>query len=278
MALLKKTVLTLLTFGITGMAFAAEYPTPPDLSSEMPVFYQPATIKHGFYVGLGVGALELHNEMTLSMDDIVGGSTLVNTSGSTTENNVGVNGILDLGYSWTFPNRLFFGIEGFGNLTSAETSQSITKTQSVANTTGTISGTDDFKWQDVYGARVLPGFQVTTHSVLYGIVGYARADAALSNASNTSNVTNSSTGQSETISADGNLKNTYNFNGYQLGLGTMIDLVPNLALRADFIYSGYTSQTLGSNSEAFENGTTSTSISAAPYTLEGDLSLVYMFG
>ena len=276
--MLKKTALTLLTFGITGIACAAEYPIPPDLPSEVPVFYQPPTVKHGFYVGLGIGALDLSNKMTLSVDDIVNGNTVLDSSASTSNNNIGVNGILDLGYSWRFTNKLFFGIEGFGNLTSAETSQSVSKTQTAGNYTGTISGTDDFKWKDVYGARVLPGIQVSSHSVLYGIVGYARANAELANSSNTSNVTDTATGASQNLSTNGNLQNTYNFNGYQLGLGTMIDLVPNLALRADFIYSGYSSQTLGTHTESFENGTASTSISAAPYTMEGDLSLVYMFG
>jgi opacity protein-like surface antigen len=201
------------------------------------------------------------------------------TTQTNSENNVGVNGVLDLGYSWTFPTRLFFGVEGFGTLSSAKNSQSLNKTQTTGNYTVAVDDNVDFKWQDTYGARILPGFQVTSRSVLYGIVGYSRGNAELSNSSNNATVTNNSTATSEIITgAHSGSSDTYGFNGYQLGVGTMIDLVGNLSLRADVIYSGYSSETLYSTTTAFENGSATGTLSAEPYTIEGDLSLVYLFG
>ncbi len=279
---LKKTALTLLTFGIISTACAADYPIPPDLPSEGPVFYEPATIKHGVYIGLGVGALDFNNTMDYSASGVAA-NTPFNISQSTSNNNVGVTGVLDLGYYWAFPNRLFFGVEGFGNLNNAKVSQSASNSKTTANgdITANLSISDDFKWEGVYGARVLPGIQVTSHSTLYGIVGYARGAASLSTPTNSSTVTDNNTGTVTTINLNENsgLFTNYSFNGYQLGLGTMIDLVPHLALRADVIYSGYSSQTLGTKTTTFsDGGTATTSLSAQPYTVEGDLSLVYMFG
>jgi opacity protein-like surface antigen len=271
---LKNAALALLTIGFSCTAFAAAYPLPPDVPYGEPVFTVPPVTKHGVYVGLGVGALDFNNKMTGTVDYA---STSVSQTNS--ENNVGVNGVLDLGYSWTFPSRLFFGIEGFGNLTSAKNSQSLNKTETSGNYTTTIDDTVDFKWQTAYGARVLPGFQVNSRSVLYGIVGYTRGNAELTNSSNNSTITNNTTATSEIVNGSrSGTSNTYGFNGYQLGVGTMIDLVGNLSLRADVIYSGYSSETLSSNTNAYENGSVTTSLSAEPYTLEGDLSLVYMFG
>lgn len=266
--------MALLTIGFSSTALAAAYPLPPDLPSEEPVFTQPLETKEGFYVGLGVGALDFDNKMTGTID-----YSTTSTSQTNSENNVGVNGVLDLGYSWTFPNRLFFGIEGFGTLTSAKNSQSLDKTQTSGNYTLTIDDTVDFKWQDTYGARVLPGFQVNSRSVLYGIVGYTRGNAELSNSSNNSTITNNSTATSEIVTGTrSGASDTYGFNGYQLGVGTMIDLIGNLSLRADVIYSGYSSETLYSTTTPFENGSVTSSLSAQPYTIEGDLSLVYLFG
>ncbi len=274
MITLKNAALALLTIGLSCTALAAEYPIPPDLPSEEPIFMEPPVTKHGMYVGLGIGALYFDNKMTGSVD-----YASTNTSQTNTADNVGVNGILDLGYSWTFPSRLFFGIEGFGNLTSAKNSQTLSKTQTVGNYTTTIDDTVDFKWQAAYGARILPGFQVSSKSVLYGIVGYTRGNAELTNSSNNSTITNNATATSEIVTGPrSGASSNYGFNGYQLGVGTMIDLVGNLSLRADVIYSGYSSQTLYSATTAYENGSVTTSLSAEPYTIEGDLSLVYLFG
>lgn len=274
MTTLRNAALTLLTIGFSCTAFAAEYPIPPDVPYGEPVFTVPPVTKHGVYVGLGIGAIDFDNKMTGTLD-----YSTTSTSQTNSESNVGVNGVLDLGYSWTFPSRLFFGIEGFGTLTSAKNSQSINETQTTGNYTTSVDDTVDFKWQGTYGARVLPGFQVSPRSVLYGIVGYTRGNAELSNSSNNSTITNNTTATSEIIDGPrSGASSTYGFNGYQLGVGTMIDLIGNLSLRADVIYSGYSSETLYSNTTAFENGSVSTSLSAEPYTIEGDLSLVYLFG
>lgn len=281
MTKLKKTALTVLVLGMTSIANAAEYPTPPDLPyGEGPQFYDvPNYERHGLYVGLGGGIIDFNNKMTVSADGTVDGTAFNDSTSPTSNNAAGALGTLILGYSWTLPSRFFFGIEGFGDITSAEISQTNTANNTTGPISTTLTGTTDLQWQYVYGARVLPGFQVSPKFTLYGIVGYARGVANLTNAETRTTI-DSATGGSVTVdtSSDSGIFSAHDYNGYQLGVGSMFNLSSHLALRGDIIYTGYGSQTLGSDTHTFVGGNETTSLDASPYTVEADLSLVLMFG
>lgn len=134
---------------------------------------------NGFYAGGGIGMLNLNNKTTLTQQEQAYGGGYGDVPAmrttTTTDNGskLGVNGTLMAGYAWTFPNRLFTAVEAFGNYTSAKISEN--------TTTSTLATASSLRLTYVYGARVLPGFQVTPDSVAYGILGVARVSISLAN-------------------------------------------------------------------------------------------------
>lgn len=115
----------------------------------------------------------------------------------------------------------------------------------------------------------MPGYQYSSTTVLYGIVGFARAHAV---SSTYASITG---GDPESAGAS----NSANFNGYQLGFGSMLNLSEHLSLRADMIFTMYGTQTLANQTITSSDGTNiQVETTAKPSTLEGDISLVYMFG
>lgn len=256
----KKTALALIALSIGSIANADQYGPP--------TFDTTPTTKNGFYVGIGAGAMDL-------ITDYSGAGTTVTTNRgatrthSTSENTgkLGADATMEVGYAWYFPNRFFFGTEVFGDITSVTTSTSSTGTTTIAGQaeTATVDGQLQLKY--TYGLRILPGYQLTKDAVAYGIIGYSAAD--------TDYTTNASvSGASSGSLPEGSLTKT--FSGYQVGLGSMINVTENVAIRGDMIYSGYTSETFtktGSNA----NGSATTSIDVKPSTLEANVGVVYMF-
>lgn len=271
--------LALCVLGLTAAGAAnASYPTyivPVENSTTtLSVPQQADTSRGGLYVGIGGGALYFNNEVTVSGDGTLDGTTTSNSYTPTSGNNTAINGVLTLGYAWAFQNRLFFGIEGFGNITNAEVEQSATSTKN--NTT--VSTDIDMTWNNAYGARILPGFQVSPNYTIYGIFGYSRGNASLSDPTSTTTINRGGESISVTSTKDTGFGTDYGFNGYQLGLGSMYYLNQHVALRADVIYTGYEDQTLSDQTQTFPDGSSvETSTSVKPYTVEGDLSIVFLF-
>lgn len=241
------------------------------LVSVMAMMASSAAFANGFYAGAGVGAMDFNNKETASGTftrngtlPISGGGTATNNAGS-----VGLNTELLAGYAWSFPNKLFVGLEAFGNYTTAKINGSGDTDVAIASAGISGEGTAEMKINYVYGVRVLPGFQVTPETVAYGILGYARANTRVTS-SNT--ITSAALGSSSDSNSD-----YYNFNGVQLGLGSMTEVAKNVSIRGDVIYTGYKSRTQeGSVTDA--NGTASGSVKMEMSTLEGNVGLVYKFG
>jgi len=212
---------------------------------------------NGFYVGGGVGGSELNNEYTYSTN----GKFFLNYQYSdTTESNtaVGINGTLLAGYAWESPSSYFIGLEVFDNKSSTKVTNKGTGLVTTEGSSSVATNPEiSLKINNVYGIRALPGMHFTPDTVGYGIVGLTRGDMTL---------TGSNDGESGS--------NSYNLQGYQLGVGAMTNLSPHMALRADVIYTGYESKTIYSYSNPYWTG----NVKVQPSTLEANLVAVYKFG
>lgn len=201
-----------------------------------------AALANGFYAGAGVGTLNL-DAKTIATS----ASGTVNTKDTGA---LGVNGVLMGGYEFDFANRMVLGLEAFGNYTSAKANNDTTVLNGAATTSS-------LRLQYVYGARVLPGFQVTDSTSFHGILGVARGHFV-------------SSGSADANASTTNGSSHVSLNGYQLGLGATTDVCKNIAVRSDLIYTGYQSKT-------FENGTGAT-YKIEPSTVEFNVAAVYKFG
>ncbi len=271
---LKNTVLALLALNVSGVASAQVYVPPPELPPP-PVEVQTQPTKKAFYFGLGAGVIDLNTSMTTT-----GSVSLINDLGmqsidSTADGSgTGVNGTGIVGFSFTTPNRFFMGMEGFYDLMSVSTNTSTTTSNTLGNTTGSVTGEPDTKMDYAYGFRVLPGYQATQSTVIYGIVGYSLAHAT-TGVTLSGEATNSNT--AETASNSVTKDKGVNYTGYQVGIGSMIDVASHVALRGDFIYSGYGSETIKTGSQTSEAGTAEATLSSQPSTLEADVALIVKF-
>lgn len=207
----------------------------------------------GFYAGGGIGVLDLNNKSTANVTTKSSGAvtTATNNSGK-----MGVNGALLAGYGWSLPNRLYVGVEAFTNYTSAKISSNSTSSASTV--------VNSLRATYVYGARVLPGYQTTPSTVVYGILGVARGKFKT-----TGTVTTNKGVVTDTGAGDQN----FSLNGYQLGLGSMTEVAKNVALRGDVIYTTYQNKTFNTSTS-----TTTTSYRVMPCTLEANAAVVYTFG
>ena len=244
--------------------------------------------KNHFYVGAGAGGIGVSNIWTnhASTDfahpenDPDPTYTIdFNNTMTIDAGNIGWNSTFFAGYAWYLPKRTFLGVEVFDNITN--TAASTDEQPSTVYTDNGDAGSFardlsvSLTLQNVYGVRALPGFQVTQDTVVYGIIGWARAHAT----------TNASYSLNASIDADkvqlpgSSIDGEYNFNGYQLGLGSMINLTEHLALRSDLIYTAYNTVTLNGGVDVDPDGSTNTmKITSDLTTIEADISLVYMFG
>lgn len=273
---LKNTVLAVLALGVLSVSSAATY-VPSPASQPQP------TPMHGFYIGAGLGGIAFTTETNMQQDSATGsGSIDVSNTLNTSSNdgNIGLNSVLYVGYNWTFANKLFLGTEVFGNVFNTGSSTTSAGTTDVALAVGDVSlaagaditQTSHLTYNNAYGIRALPGYRVSQDAVIYGIVGYSRAHAR-----NTGFLEVTTETDITTPTFSNSFDDVFNFNGYQLGLGSMINLNEHVAVRGDLIYTGYGKETLWSST--FSDGTSSEnlSITAEPSSLEADVSVVYMF-
>lgn len=250
------------------------------LVSALALMASGAALANGFYVGGGLGAMDFNNKNTAtgsfsSNEDFL----TANGSASSDAGSVGLNTTLLAGYAWNFPNKLFVGLEAFGDYTTAKVKADTNFTAATQMPTGLLgmsassldmsaAATTEMKINYVYGVRVLPGYLVTADTVAYGILGYARANTRL-----TSTSTVDMLGSTGTTSAS----DYYNFDGMQLGFGSMTEIAKNVSLRGDVIYTAYKSKTI-EDTITTGAGTATGSMKMQMSTLEGNVALVYKFG
>lgn len=196
----------------------------------------------GIYVGAGAGVMQLKSAYDYSSSE-TGAPTYNNNF---TGRGTSLNGTVLLGYAWDHPNDYFIGLETYSNVSDAQA-------------TGTLANGAQLhlKLQNAYGIRVLPGYYFTPDTVGYGIIGLARGNFKLSD--------------------DYGDSDSEYLNGYQVGVGSMTKLTPNVGLRGDVIYTSYNKM---KESESASDGefTASESLSAKPTTLEANVDLIYSFG
>ena len=271
---LKKAALAVLALSVAGVASAAMYAPPPAAEA------QETTAKHGFYVGVGVGALAAADSLsasgTATSSGILGG-----TAEGSANNDLGgisVNSYVLGGYSWVFPNKLFLGAEVFGSLTNASGSASastVSASDSGFHSTGVANGGLTFTEEGGYGVRALPGYQVSPDAVVYAIAGWSNMTANIGvNGSATTTVADVDAAD---VAISGSSSDSYNFNGYQLGLGSMINVTSNIAVRGDLIWSSYGSKNVAGGAVTAEDTTAQGTVSVDPSSLEANVGVVYTF-
>lgn len=275
---LKKTALAILALGVSGLASAGMYVPPPADTAPEPM------MKNGFYAGIGLGAIGYKSTVAEQgsaagvIDDAIFVTGDGAASASQTGGNIGLNSELFVGYAWHLPKNMFLGTEIFGNLMNTPVNANVDAGAgtTVLGATATATANTDLTLQSAYGIRALPGYQVTNNAVVYGIAGWVGSRVKGSTYGST---TFGADGSSDTLS--GSSEETYNYYGYQLGLGSMINVTEHILVRGDMIYSGYGKHNIASGSTtATTDGATATaqgSVSADPSSLEADVSLVYMF-
>ena len=108
-----------------------------------------------------------------------------------------------------------------------------------------------------WGVRALPGYQFNQFIEGHFIVGYVRGHFSAKDGG-----------------VYGTLSETFNANGFQLGLGSTIYCVPCFSIRLDGIYSRYQSRDLDgiSTTPSIAN-----SYSFRPQSFDGTVSLIYNF-
>ena len=217
---------------------------------------------NGFYVGAGLGVINQSNKSTntiLQLSEDIDGAYLPYST-SQTNSALGINGTLLGGYSWLFANHFVIALEAFVNSSNAKVDYE--------QTTHVLNVTSDFSLSSTYGLRLLPGYQVTPETKVYGIVGYARASGSLDNNAD--------------ATVNGGVvpftnKQDYQFNGYQLGFGSETQLSEHFSLRGDVIYTGYDSQSVDAQYTFLDSSMSATN-TVQPSSLEANVILVYQFG
>lgn len=230
-------------------------------------------------MGAGLGAIGFFNNWNSNYDATNGDFPIATNDSSDQTGNANINGTVFAGYAWYLPKSTFLGVEVFDNITNA--SSNLTNTVTTAPPPGltqqnmltipagmTLDGSSSLTLENVYGVRALPGYQINQNAVLYGIVGFARAHAT-----STANASLSEPSEQSTSASDSS-----NFNGYQLGLGSQLNLNDHLAIRTDIIFTLYGTQTLANQTVSADGTDLHVETTAKPSTLEGNISLVYMFG
>lgn len=166
-----------------------------------------------------------------------------NDTGDTNYSALGVLGGLFGGYAYHFDNRFNLGGEIFGDARSAK-----------YKNTNNYATPYRAQLRYSYGLRIMPGYQVNPRTSLYALLGYVRGNFK-------------STWSAVTID-----ENISNLNGFQVGVGSKLNLTTHFGLRGDVIYSQYQNKTftLGgpTNYYPFKNSVS---------TLDGIVSLVYSF-
>jgi opacity protein-like surface antigen len=274
----KKAALAVLALSVSGLASAGMYAVPP--------VEQEPVLKDGFYAGIGLGGINFSSTIDSQSSNVIaiaGREFSDAQSSSYTNGNIGLNSTIFGGYAWHLPKRIFLGAEIFGNLTNTVISGSATDTNAQTADLGvditgtTVSNSADLTLKTAYGIRALPGYQVSSNAVIYLIGGWISSQAKGSSTIETFDASIEGSEGEGALLTQTNSAN-YDLYGYQVGLGSMINLTEHVLVRGDLIYSGYNDVTLVSGS-AEEPGLYAAqgSVTADPSTLEADVSLVYLF-
>ncbi|PJD91324.1 MAG: hypothetical protein CK424_07300 [Legionella sp.] len=258
----QKIAILLMSWGFSCFCYSANTETYAVSS----VIEKDVVKKNGLYVGVGLGGVGLQQNSNGNLSSSSGG-LIAQKSESLHTGGAGLNSTLQVGYGWYLPNRLFLGAEIFGNLTN--TSSFISATEVINQNRLSYSTTSTL--QSMYGIRALPGYQVISQAAVYGIVGYVRSHLKNSNGNGLiSNGTFSINFPSSSSSL--------NLNGYQLGVGSLIDITEHLSLRGDVIYAGYQNRNEGPVTVISPDGQTRSAYAGySQHTVEGDIGLVYKF-
>jgi opacity protein-like surface antigen len=164
------------------------------------------------YVGLRIGA---NSGGSWNLTNPMGKTSYFGISGESA-------GILG-GYSQNFGEKFSLGAEGF-------LEDSVVRTAN--KSTDAVGTTVKMRMTYSYGASVIPGYQIATDTVLFVRAGLVRTHFALTQAVPASS---SSSTAANTVT------------GGQAGLGLALSLSKILALRGEYIYSGYQSFTAYGN-------------------------------
>ncbi len=195
-----------------------------------------ATRYNNFYIGADVGIASLvDNESTNTPQD----SHRLSATGA-------VGGGF-IGYDFTLREQLKLGLEGFINATDLNLSDN-----------QNYAPTSSYKVSMSYSAgfRLIPGYELTPDTIGELILGYAYGKFNVSDNGNY-----------------GIINTHFSKSGFQYGLGLKTFIYKNFSVRADVLYTTYSSQTS-------DGVTTSTPASTQVYknnlsTLEGNLALIY---
>ncbi|MCD6047282.1 MAG: hypothetical protein K0S08_929 [Gammaproteobacteria bacterium] len=187
-----------------------------------------SALASGFYAGAGIGADNVNNKADIT------------NNGSVNYGATGVLGGLFAGYQYNFANSFNLGAEAFANATSTN----MTDNSYEPNGDSAVK----FKQTYSYGARILPGYNITPYIEAHAIAGFVR-------------------GHFQTT-LDSSQK--YNANGFQAGLGASAMATKTIAIRGDLIYSGYKSHTTTDvDGDTFQSKV---------HTVDAILSAMYKFG
>lgn len=240
--------------------------------------------KNGFYVGAGLGALNMSSTWnnTAGTDFSFGnahdyGVNFQNTL-TVDAGNIGWDMTGFAGYAWYLPKNTFLALELFDNKlnTSAGGNDTPSTEITIDSQTATLQRNFNISMtlENVWGARLLPGYQLSNDVLVYGILGWAQARAN----TDASYELVLHDVESRVVYPGASDSGSYNFNGYQLGFGSMINLTEHLALRGDLIYTAYNDKTLNQGVDVDPDGSTNTlQVTSELTTFEANLSLVYLF-
>ena len=117
------------------------------------------------------------------------------------------------GYQFDFASHFNLGVEGFGDLSSAKS-------------TDFWYGPATTEFKSDFGLRVLPGYMLGQNANIHAIVGYTRGQFK-------------ATDQGYYNDLGYSFSKNFSTSGYQVGLGTSYAFTSHLGMRLDYIYSGY---------------------------------------
>ena len=189
-----------------------------------------ATNWTGFWLGAGVGV----NADMIGHDwreTTTGTSTELGHGNDDTRGGAGVFGTVGVGYDWQVRDRWILGAFtdfDFGNTDHTETDYF---------STGKAGWTIENNRTWTIGARV--GLLTSNTAMLYGLIGYSRANMDVSVFEENSTLTPSS----KTFSKE------LEFSGLVLGAGLEQDLGNGFSLKGEYRYTNYGSESMGSHVE-----------------------------
>lgn len=227
----------------------------------------------GFYLGGSVGVNMLDNTIRSSTAASVdmGIFGVVSSAGNASDSAsaTGFVGGGFAGYRFDFGNQFNLAVEAFMTGSTAKAGASVNTAFSLdSDLFATSSSNSGVELQYSFGARALPGYQITDTTTAYLILGYANGhfkdtmNGAVQDFSVTPSIVESYSGS-----------RSFNRSGFQVGLGSVVSLTDNLSVRGDVQYTIYSSRTVS----GVDSSGASASVKSEINTLEGLVSLVYNF-